>query len=80
MNRKAVCAFVIGMVFIVVFIAAMARAGPVLGPLPPQAIPMGTVMWKDRTLEALLQGFILLAGVFSILLLLGHGSSGGRRP
>ena len=80
MNRKAFYASILGTAFFIQFIAAMARTGPGLSQMPPQAIPVGTVMWKDRTLEAILQGFILLAGVFSILLLLGPGSVRGRHP
>jgi hypothetical protein len=37
-------------------------------------------MWKDRTFEVVLQGFIILAGVFSILLLLGSMKSRKGAP
>ena len=80
MKTKAFCAILLGAAFFILFITAMARAGPVLPPLSPVAVPIGVVMWKDRTLEAILQGFILLAGVFSILLLLGPGSIRRRQP
>jgi hypothetical protein len=80
MNGKVFCALILGTAFFIVIITAIARAGPVWAPFPPQAVPIGTVMWKDRTLEAILQGFILLAGVFSILLLLGPGSFRRRLP
>ncbi|HVP94706.1 MAG TPA: hypothetical protein VMS89_05980 [Methanoregulaceae archaeon] len=80
MNRKTVCAIFFGMAFVILFITAMAPASMVWPPVPPQAIPIGAVMWKSRTLEAILQGFILLAGVFSILLLLGPGTVRRRHP
>jgi len=80
MNRKTVYAIVIGMAFAILFIIAMAPVSAVWPPVPPQAIPVGAVMWKGRTLEAILQGFILLAGVFSILLLLGPGTVRRRHP
>jgi hypothetical protein len=28
-------------------------------------------MWEDRTVEVLFQGFVILSGVFAILLLIG---------
>jgi hypothetical protein len=40
----------------------------------------GAVMWHDRTFEVILQGFIILAGVFSILLLLGSMKSRKGAP
>lgn len=33
------------------------------------AEPAGAALWKDRTFEVVLQGFLILAGVMSILLL-----------
>ena len=41
---------------------------------------VGVALWKGRTYEALLQGMIILAGVFSILLLLGLKQSGRTPP
>ena len=48
------------------------------------AIPVvagaGAALWKDRTYETMLQGIIILAGVLSILLLLGSKQSGRMPP
>jgi hypothetical protein len=80
MNRKTVCGVVLGVAFVLLFIISVAPASTVWPAIPPQAVPIGTVMWKSRTLEAMLQGFILLAGVFSILMLLGSGTLRRMHP
>jgi hypothetical protein len=80
MNRKTFCGVVLGVAFVLLFIIAVAPVSTVWPPLPHQAVSIGTVMWKGRTLEAILQGFIILAGVFSILLLLGSGTLRRRNP
>jgi hypothetical protein len=49
---------------------------PLLAPWPaaaPSATSAGTALWSGRTGEVILQGLIILSGVFSILLLLGSG-------
>ena len=46
----------------------------------PVSPGVGVALWKGRTYEALLQGMIILAGVFSILLLLGLKQSGRMPP
>jgi len=40
----------------------------------------GFVLWTARTGEVLLQGLIILGGVFSILFLLGPRTQGGGGP
>ena len=39
----------------------------------------GAAIWKGRTSEVVVQGIIILAGVVSILLLLGPDKSGRRQ-
>ncbi|OPY37492.1 MAG: hypothetical protein A4E35_01408 [Methanoregula sp. PtaU1.Bin051] len=65
-------------VFAVLFIVAfLLLFYIILAPTPggwPEKVPVtagaGTALWMDRTFEVVLQGFIILAGVVSILLLL----------
>jgi hypothetical protein len=71
MNAKTACAFVMGAAFLLLVLATLAHsAGPWPAAIPP-ATAAGSALWKGRTFEAVLQGFIILAGVLSILLLLG---------
>ncbi|MGB9176050.1 MAG: hypothetical protein WCB46_04860 [Methanoregula sp.] len=80
MNAKNVCAVILGTVFLIIFIAFVVPhplAWPAV-PLVPSGV--GAALWKGRTYEVLLQGMIVLAGVLSILLLLGLRQSGGRMP
>jgi predicted branched-subunit amino acid permease len=80
MNAKNACAVLLGIVFLAIFIALVvphAQTWPAIVPASPAA---GVALWKDRTYEALLQGMIVLAGVLSILLLLGRNQSGRMQP
>ena len=80
MNAKNICAVVLGLFFLGIFLTLVIPPA-----LPwPAAIPVlpgvGSALWNDRTYEALLQGMIILAGVLSILLLLGLKQSGRMHP
>jgi len=80
MNAKDACAGMLGIIFLVIFIALVvphAVSWPAIIPVSPG---VGVALWKGRTYEALLQGMIVLAGVFSILLLLGLKQSGRSPP
>lgn len=70
MNKRDAFAAVIAIVFLLLFCTVMFR----ITGSPPSSLPAmataGSVLWKDRTLEVVLQGFIIIAGVVSILLLL----------
>jgi len=46
----------------------------------PVITDLGIVKWEGRTLQVLIQGFILLSGVIAILLLLGARKSRGASP
>jgi hypothetical protein len=73
MNARAACALLIGAGLFLLLCAAVAPSAAITGPLPvvlPPEAGAGTALWDDRTCEAILQGFIILTGVFSILLLL----------
>jgi hypothetical protein len=73
MNKKTACAVICGAVFLVVFVSALTQGGAITTAASPQLTTTGAALWKDRTYEVILQGFIILAGVVSILLLLGAG-------
>jgi hypothetical protein len=80
MNAKDACAVILGTAFLVILITLVipnAVPWPVVIPVSPG---VGTVLWKGRAYEALLQGMIILAGVLSILLLLGLKQSGRMPP
>jgi hypothetical protein len=80
MNAKNACAVLLGTAFLVIFIALVipnAASWPLLTPASPQ---IGAALWKGHTYEAILQGIIILAGVMSILLLLGLKQSGRMPP
>jgi len=80
MNPKDACAVVLGAAFLVIFIALIvpqALTWPAVMPVSPG---VGAALWKGRTYEALLQGMIVLAGVLSILLLLGLKQSERMPP
>jgi len=73
MSRKTACAMICGAVFLVVFVYALTKGVPLGMAASPQLTTAGAALWKDRTYEVILQGLIILAGVVSILLLLGSG-------
>jgi preprotein translocase subunit SecG len=80
MNVKNACAILLGTLFLVLFIILVippARSWPEVT-LVSHAV--GSMLWKTRTYEVLLQGMIVLAGVLSILLLLGRNQSGRMPP
>jgi hypothetical protein len=80
MNAKSICALVIGTVFFLLFVSLWV---PYYAPWPaanPGGVYTGAVIWGGRTYETVFQGFILLAGVISILLLIRPDTSGRRPP
>jgi len=80
MNAKDACAVILVTVFLALFIAFVVPGTPPWPAVTPAAQGAGTALWKGRTYEALLQGIIILAGVLSILLLLGLKQSGRMPP
>ncbi len=80
MNAKNACALILSTAFLIifmVFVVPPAISWPAIIPVSPG---VGEALWKGRTYEALLQGMIVLAGVLSILLLLGLKQSGRMPP
>lgn len=80
MNAKGACAGILGIIFLVIFIALVIPQAVSWPAIVSVSQGVGVALWKDRTFEALLQGMIVLAGVFSILLLLGLKESGRMLP
>lgn len=80
MNVKDACAVILGTVFLAVFIVLVVPHAPSWPAVPPASAGVGTALWSGRTYEVLLQGMIVLAGVLSILLLLGVKQSGRMPP
>jgi hypothetical protein len=80
MNAKEVCAVVFTVVFLVIFIVIVVPRGGPWPTLAPLAAEVGPALWKGRTYEVVLQGVIILAGVLSILLLLGRNRLGRMQP
>jgi hypothetical protein len=70
MSVKIIVGLLLGLAFLAVFGFCLSWFSIVW----PAAAPGGSVgaaMWEGRTAEVLFQGFVILSGVFAILLLLG---------
>ena len=80
MNARSAGTLVLLAAFLFISSIAIAPVFAKLSPAVSLAISPGTSLWAGRTGEVLLQGLIILAGVFVILLLLGKDSTGGRMP
>jgi ABC-type Fe3+ transport system permease subunit len=80
MNVKRTYALVLGGVFLLIFIIACIPDMVTWPAITPHSTSVGAVMWKGRTMEVIFQGFIILAGVVSILLLLGTDKSRRMQP
>ncbi len=78
MRGREAGAAVLGIAFIAVIVAVLLPHFSILQPAGPAAVPAGEALWTGRTGEVLYQGLIILAGVFTILLLLGRERSGGQ--
>jgi ABC-type Fe3+ transport system permease subunit len=71
MNTKAVVGILLGMMFILLFIVAIFSITISWPGSAPANNDVGNAKWGPRSFEVLSQGFILLAGVVAIILLLG---------
>jgi len=79
LNSRGAGALFLAIAFLLLLAAAVAPVFGQLIPVPPEPATAGTALWDGRTVEVLLQGLIILTGVFSILLLLGPDPKGGGR-
>jgi hypothetical protein len=80
MNAKNACSVILGTSFLVLFIALVVTSTASWPVINPMSSGIGSALWKGRTYEVILQGIIILAGVMSILLLLGLKQSGRSPP
>jgi hypothetical protein len=80
MNTKNVCALILGTVFVAIFIVLVIPHTASWPTVSPSIAGAGVEIWKDRSYDTMLQGIIILAGVMSILLLLGRKQSGRMPP
>jgi hypothetical protein len=80
MNAKSMYAITLGTVFFLLFVTLMAPYHVPWVAVTPGGSPVGTVLWEGRTFETVFQGFIILAGVISILLLVRNDTAGRRPP
>ena len=71
MRGSAFAGALTGLLFLLVLLAAVLPGAPALPASPPGAVAVGAALWEGRTVEVLLQGFILLAGSAAVLLYLG---------
>jgi hypothetical protein len=80
MNAKNACALFLGVAFLLLFIILVIPHVTSWSVTPALATATGEALWKGRTYEVILQGFITLAGVMAILLLLGLNHSRRQQP
>lgn len=80
MIPKNACAVILGTAFLLMITALAVPHALSWQAITPVSPGIGSALWNDRTYEALLQGMIVLAGVMSILLLLGLKQSGRMPP
>ena len=80
MNVKNTCAIILGSGFLAIFILLITPHVVSSTVTIPVVAGTGAAIWKDRTYDTMLQGIILLAGIMSILLLLGRKQSGRMPP
>ncbi len=71
MTPKSLTGLFLGLMLAIVLITPFILGNITFPTTPPGIVDVGAVKWEYRSYEVLLQGFILLAGVMAILLLLG---------
>jgi len=80
MNVKNAFALFLGVALLLIFIVVVIPHFPSWPLSPVPAAAAGEALWKGRTYEVILQGFIMLSGVMAILLLLGLNHSRRSQP
>lgn len=80
MNPKNTAALFLGVAFLILFIVLVIPYCASWPVTPGRVVAAGEALWIGRTYEVILQGFITLAGVMAILLLLGLNHSRRLQP
>lgn len=80
MNIKNAFALFLGVTFLILFIFLVIPHVASWPVSPVLVAAAGEALWKGRTYEVILQGFIMLSGVMAILLLLGLNHSRRSPP
>ena len=80
MNAKNACALFLCVALILLFIIVVIPHFTSWPVSPVLVTAAGEALWKGRTYEVILQGFIMLSGVMAILLLLGLNHSRRSQP
>jgi predicted branched-subunit amino acid permease len=80
MNPKNATALFLGIAFLLLFIVLVIPHVSSWPTVPAEMLKAGEALWNGRTYEVILQGFIMLAGVMAILLLLGLNHSRRQQP
>lgn len=80
MNFRIALGLILGLFFLAMFIHVLGPAVMGSSPSLPGATVAGEALWKGRTFEVILQGFMILSGVMSILLLIGSRQFRERMP
>lgn len=80
MNAKNAAALFLGVAFLLLFIVIVIPHCASWPVTPAEAVAAGEALWNGRTYEVILQGFITLAGVMAILLLIGLNHSRRLQP
>lgn len=69
MNTRSAFAAIFAALFLLLFCSMLLPVSSAPVTAIPGMTTAGTALWMNRTFEVILQGFIILAGVVSILLL-----------
>jgi predicted branched-subunit amino acid permease len=80
MNPKNAAAVSLAVAFLLLFVVIVIPHCASLPGTPALVVAAGEALWRGRTYEVILQGFITLAGVMAILLLLGMNHSRRLQP
>ncbi len=80
MTPKGLSGLFLGLLLAIVLITPFLSGNITFPITPPGIVNVGAIKWEYRSYEVLLQGFILLAGVMAILLLLGSRKDRDDHP
>ena len=80
MTKKLLAGTILALGFLLLLVISITGLTVSWPATMPEQGSIGTALWNVRTTDVVFQGFIILAGVIAILLLLGPGRTGGVKP